>query len=174
MLVTKKSTTFSNDVVSSALDSFPYWLWPMRINQDAIPRIATQSIAISEMSFILNVKQWNIIWQKRINDFSDLNHPLTETQKRLIPDNPSVPDVETVLQIMPVKRIKQYQIEPSQIMQDKSSTQWISEIFYWKFLPQWCWCQNYVGDILTFSFYISLAVFKKDLLNQVGVWKLKH
>ena len=57
--------------VSQALDNFPYWLWPMRTNQDAIPSIATQSIAISDASFMLNVKHWNIIWQKRRNDFFD-------------------------------------------------------------------------------------------------------
>ena len=57
--------------VSQALDNFPYWLWPIRTNQDAIPSIATQSIAISDASFMLNVKHWNIIWQKRRNDFFD-------------------------------------------------------------------------------------------------------
>ena len=62
--------------VSQALDNFPYWLWPIRTNQDAIPSIATQSIAISDTSFMLNVKHWNIIWQRRRKDFFDYQQKL--------------------------------------------------------------------------------------------------
>ena len=105
--------------VSQALDNFPYWLWPMRTNQDAIPSIATQSIAISDASFMLNVKHWNIIWQKRRNDFFDYQQKLLARWLAWLSN--------TMFQIIPVKVIKQFQNVPWQIMQGRSNKRLKSE-----------------------------------------------